>query len=162
MLQATTTLSIYTPRCCYVCVCVCVHMLLCVGPTLNTLQTLIFANETCVERAVCMHSQMCVRAHLFSVCAPVCFLFYRDPPRKEPISDCYAGATNPSTPLCLSSALEKEQVPLCSLPPLLDICQTIQEKGMRSPVTAPLSSVGQRERNRGRRSILNSAFRINY
>lgn len=54
MLQATTTLSIYTPRCCYVCVCV--HMFLCVGPTLNTLQTLIFANETCVERAVCMHS----------------------------------------------------------------------------------------------------------
>lgn len=38
------------------CVCVCVHMFLCVGPTLNTLQTLIFANETCGERAICMHS----------------------------------------------------------------------------------------------------------
>lgn len=103
LLQAINT---QTPSCSRVCMCVRARALARVFETLKTLQTFYKLNP---QRLRCLHAFVSARVEAYC----------------SRIPDCSAGTNAPQRilpHLCLSSALDKDRAPLCSLPPLLDIC----------------------------------------
>lgn len=148
MLQATTTLSIYTPRCCYVCVCLCAHVFVCWSDTEHTADFNLCKWN--LRWACRLHAFVDVRACASVFCVRSCLLFVLPRPTAQGTNLRLLCRCNKSfhTSLSKFSAWERTSAAVLSASPFRYLLDNIGEGNAQPCHSPPLICGVEREKQR--------------